>query len=85
IPRLQEGTMAVTKDTLAQLHKGEMVIPRSFADALRAQLATTRVGGGDTLNFYGDINLSGTATKADAAKLLDTVETEWRARRRRGR
>lgn len=36
IPQFEKGTSYVTQDMLAQLHRGEMVLPRSVADTLRS-------------------------------------------------
>lgn len=85
IPRLRKGAFDLLGDTLAQLHRGEMVVPQPFAEGFRAQLRhPVTAGGGGDFNFYGDIHLGGRATKEDATALLDMVEAEWRARRRRG-
>jgi phage-related minor tail protein len=87
IPRLEKGAFDILTDTLAQLHKGEMVVSQPFAEGLRAQLrqpVATRASGGVTNFYFGDIHLSGKATREDARDLIEMVEGEWRTRRRRG-
>lgn len=46
IPALAKGTPEIPTDTLMQAHRGEMVVPSSFADAIRSGDLTLG-GGGD--------------------------------------
>jgi hypothetical protein len=42
------GTMSVPQDMLAQVHKGEVIIPAPFSDAARQMLSGEGGGGGET-------------------------------------
>jgi hypothetical protein len=55
IPSLNTGTMDVPSDTLANIHKGEIVIPKTFADSIREGEASLGGGGGTTINVQGSI------------------------------
>jgi hypothetical protein len=51
------GTMNVPKDMLANIHAGEMVVPRTFADGIRSQMSGGGRGG-DTTHMNSSINYS---------------------------
>lgn len=57
IPYLSTGTDNLTKDMIIQAHQGEMVVPKTFADAIRRgdlSLGGKQGGGGTTVvnNYY---------------------------------
>ncbi len=78
IPRLAHGAI-VRHPTLALLGEAgdEAIIPLNRAGAFAGI-------GGATVNFYGGIQLSGSATREDADALIDMVQEGLRSRLRRG-
>jgi hypothetical protein len=60
LPSYAVGTWAVPQDQTAQIHKGEMIIPKTFSDSVRKGEAT--IGGGSTII---NINVSGSIIDKD--------------------
>lgn len=79
------GTSSVPYDMIAQIHKGEGIVPRTFMDSIRAgelQLSGAGNGGGPTSvnNYYIDIEGSVMAEN----DLADTLANKIEQRRTRG-
>lgn len=65
---LAVGTFDVPQDMAANIHKGEMVVPRTFAEGIRSAMSGPG-GTGDThYHHHGDVNVADT-------DVLDALET----------
>jgi hypothetical protein len=73
LPGLALGAWELNDDMIAQLHRGEAVIPTSFANGLRNSLANGPVASGPTIT-YGETHLhvSAIAVKAPAQRATVT-------------
>jgi TP901 family phage tail tape measure protein len=54
----EKGAWKIAQNELAMLHKGEMVVPKKFADAIRTPDGSP-AGRGANFNFYGDVSFGG--------------------------
>ncbi|PKL17870.1 MAG: hypothetical protein CVV49_08820 [Spirochaetae bacterium HGW-Spirochaetae-5] len=52
LPSYAVGTWAVPRDMTAQIHKDEMIVPKTFSDSVRRGEATIGGSGGATVNIY---------------------------------
>lgn len=64
LPSFAVGAWELPGDTVAQLHKGEMVVPRTFAESLRENGTLGGMGGG------GDMQVSISAVDAKSVQRL---------------
>jgi hypothetical protein len=86
-----KGAMEVLQDEVAQLHAGEMVVPRGDATKLRSMIQRGRTtqgmptpnfpvqGGGGrtvTLHIQAPVTVVGKATPQDARDFLELVKSE---------
>ncbi len=67
--RFAEGTPEIPQDMVAQIHKGEMIVPRTFAEGVRSG-SLSIVGGqrqkkGRGTNVYVTVNVGGSVIKKD--------------------
>jgi len=67
LPSFAVGSLNVPKDMTANIHKGEMIIPKPFAESVRSGEAT--VGGGS-----GGINIYVQGSVIDSQGLLAIVD-----------
>lgn len=68
LPSFDVGSPNIPNDMIAQIHKGEMIIPRVQADAIRSGKTS---GGGITL--VQNNNFSSGVTRAEVASMLPSV------------
>jgi len=69
LPSYAVGSWAIPQDQVAQVHKGEMIIPKTFADSVRAGEGAI-TGGGSS----GGINIYVQGSVIDAQGLLEIVD-----------
>lgn len=77
LPSYAVGTWAVPNDQIAQIHQGEMIIPKTFADSVRAGEGAITGGSGAVVNNY---YFSG--SYYDSAGLLEAVDDAQEKRAR---
>lgn len=77
-PAYAMGSSYIPNDTFANIHEGEMVIPKPFAASLRSGEMSLSKSGGDniTINVYGSV--------LEENNLADTLAKKIDQRRRRG-
>jgi len=68
LPSYAVGTWAVPHDMTAQIHKDEMIVPKTFSDSVRRGEATIGGGGGGVINIYVQ------GSVIDAQGLLEIVD-----------
>jgi len=77
VPALAVGAWDLPHDTLAQLHKGEMVVPATFASGLRA--AASGGGDGGMGGGGGDTNVHFHVSALDGASVAAFIRSNGRA------
>lgn len=66
---LAVGTFEVPQDMAANIHRGEMVVPRTFAEGIRSAMSGAGGGNGEThYHHHGDVNVGND-------DVLDALET----------
>lgn len=68
LPSLAVGTMNVPQDTMAQLHAGEAVVPKTWAEGLRS--GEMSLGGGQNMTIYQNIYLDGSQIGSNVEQYL---------------
>ena len=68
LPSLDTGTMDVPTDTLANIHKGEIIIPKPFADGIRSGDMSMGGGGGDIIVQGSIIDYNGLMNAVDSGR-----------------
>jgi len=63
----EKGAWEIAQNELAYLHRGEMVVPKKFADAIRnGQGTQASPGRGATFNFHGDVTFGSDMQRSTA-------------------
>ena len=78
---LDVGSVELPADQISMVHKGEMIVPRSFADGLRSGEVTLGKGGsGKVVNVTTTVHVSGSAVAMDglAADLAPRIARQVR-------
>ena len=55
LPSFDVGALNIPKDMTAKIHKGEMIIPKPFAESVRSGEATVGGGSGIIINVQGSV------------------------------